>query len=122
MTKVSTSTSTSSSSDAMKKLLEAFEKVTIFNNAKIGTFHGQEDEDAKGWMDQYIMMADVNQWDEEEKMRNLPFHLGDDARSWYKIYVQDSVNRKELDTFQKVMQLFLSDFQPLEQKEFERKK
>ncbi|XP_049270134.1 uncharacterized protein LOC119385971 [Rhipicephalus sanguineus] len=46
-------------------------------------FHGDSFEDAEDWLDHFERVANINQWNEERKLRNVYVALEDSERVWY---------------------------------------
>ncbi|XP_049520131.1 uncharacterized protein LOC125944129 [Dermacentor silvarum] len=47
------------------------------------SFHGDAFEDVEDWLEHFERVADFNEWDEAQKLRNVYFALEESARTWY---------------------------------------
>lgn len=110
----------SKSNEDLASILTKSLSKTITSPPKIEHFHGTEGEDVNRWLDQYNFAADSQSWDDADRLRKLPQFLRDDAYDWFVTYVRDSDKKEEVDSFEKVSKLLLSDFYPIESKEFHR--
>ncbi|XP_065297086.1 activity-regulated cytoskeleton-associated protein-like [Dermacentor albipictus] len=46
-------------------------------------FHGDIIEDVEEWLAQFDCIAEINQWSDSAKLRNVYFRLEDGTRTWY---------------------------------------
>lgn len=57
--------------------------IVIQQPVEIGKFHGKSDEDISEFLDNFDKCSEVNQWDENHKIKRLQFHLEGTARHAY---------------------------------------
>lgn len=81
-------------------------QVTLHQPRTPAVFRGDAFEDVEDWLEQFERVASFNQWDPQQKLRQVYYSLDDGARTWY----ENREARGELSTWDEFRQELLESF------------